>query len=126
MRRGFLSAALAALAINAAPAIGHHSFAMFDRRKPVVLEGKVLELQWTNPHVWIQMSVRDAQGADVEWGIECTSVNMLRRQGWHHDSLHRGDRVKLLLYPLHDGSHGGQLARLLEVNGAASNLSSYR
>ena len=126
MHKPFLAVALALFALNVSQAIAHHSFAMFDRQKPLTLEGKVLQLQWTNPHVWIQMSVRDSQGEDVEWGVECTSVNMLKRQGWNHDSLHRGDRVKLLMYPLHDGSHGGQLAKVLEINGSPSNLVSYR
>ena len=123
--RSFLAAGIVTLAFGGSPAIAHHSFAMFDRQKTLVLEGTVLQFQWTNPHVWIQVKVRDERGASAEWGVECTSVNMLRRQGWHHDSLHPGDRVRLLLRPLRDGSHGGQLAKLLEINGSPSNLVSY-
>ncbi|HUN26770.1 MAG TPA: DUF6152 family protein [Steroidobacteraceae bacterium] len=122
--RGGLAAAILTLAL-AAPALAHHSFAMFDRTKQVPLAGTVLEFQWTNPHVWIQVAIPDGRGGYQEWGVECTSVNMLKRQGWHHDSLKRGDRVKLMLYPLRDGSHGGQLARVVEVNGAQSDLPGY-
>ncbi len=122
----FLAAGMAALGLNGSPANAHHSFAMFDQQKTLVLEGTVLQFQWTNPHVWIQMKVRDARGGSGEWGVECTSVNMLKRQGWRHDSLHAGDKVKLVLRPLRDGSHGGQLHQLLEVNGSPSNLVSYR
>jgi len=120
-----LAAGIAALGLNGAPATAHHSFAMFDQRNVRVLEGTVLQFQWTNPHVWIQLQVAAARGGSAEWGVECTSVNMLKRQGWHHDSLHPGDRVKLILRPLRDGSHGGQLAKLLEINGSPSNLVSY-
>lgn len=123
--RSLLAAGVVCLGLSS-PASAHHSFAMFDRQKPVVLEGTVLQFQWTNPHVWIQMSRPDGRGGHVEWGVECTSTNMLKRQGWHHGLLHQGDRVKLLLYPLRDGSHGGQLAKLLEINGSPSNLVSYR
>jgi hypothetical protein len=118
--------AIMALGLEASPAAAHHSFAMFDQKNTIVLEGTVLKFEWTNPHVWIQMSVHDAHGGSTEWGVECTSVNSLRRQGWHHDSLHAGDRVRLVLRPLRNGSHGGQLNKLLEVNGAPSDLVSYR
>jgi hypothetical protein len=124
--RSALILGIATLGLNGPLALAHHSFAMFDRQKPVTLEGKVLQFQWTNPHVWIQMTVPDGRGGSAEWGVECTSVNMLKRQGWHHDSLQPGDRVKLLLYPLRDGSHGGQLAKLLQINGTDANLVSYR
>ncbi len=121
----FLAAGIVGLAVRGGPAIAHHSFAMFDQQRTVVLEGTVLQFQWTNPHVWIEVNVRDGRGKSAEWGVECTSVNMLKRRGWHHDSLHPGDRVRLLLRPLRDGSRGGQLATLLEVNGSPANLVSY-
>lgn len=123
--RRALAAAILALSL-AVPAIAHHSFAMFDRTKQVPLDGTVLQFQWTNPHVWIQVAIPDGHGGYQEWGIECTSVNMLKRQGWHRDSLKRGDKVKLMMYPLRDGSHGGQLAKVVEVNGTPSSLPGYR
>lgn len=123
--RTFLAAGIVSLGLSS-PVIAHHSFVMFDRQKPIVLEGTVVQFQWTNPHVWIEMTGPDGRGGHAKWGVECTSVNMLRRQGWHHGSLHQGDRVKLLLYPLRDGSRGGQLAKLLEINGHPANLVSYR
>jgi hypothetical protein len=58
--------ALAALA--AAPVFAHHSFAMFDAQKTVTLEGTIKAFEWTNPHGWVQLVVRDsATGKDVEW-----------------------------------------------------------
>lgn len=123
--RSLLAAAVVSLGLSS-PVIAHHSFVMFDRKKPLVLEGTVLQFQWTNPHVWIEMTGPDGRGGHAKWGVECTSVNMLKRQGWHHESLHAGDRVKLLLYPLRNGARGGQLAKLLEINGTPANLVSYR
>ena len=104
----------------------HHSFAMFDRDHPRELAGTVREFQWTNPHVWIQVRVPNAAGVQEEWGVELTSVNALRRQGWSRDALHAGDRVRLLIFPLKDGSLGGQLNRVVEINGSASALPGYR
>ena len=112
-----------ALAVTSAgaPASAHHSFAMFNRDQPVALAGTVKDFQWTNPHVWIQVVAADSQ----EWGVECTSVNFMRRQGWDRDSLKPGDKVKLMVFPLKDGSHGGQFNKLVELNGAPSTLLGY-
>jgi len=115
-----------ALMAAAAPADAHHSFAMFDRDKPMTLTGVVKEFQWTNPHVWIQVMVPDAKGADQEWGVECTSVNFMRRRGWERASLKTGDKVKMVIFPLKDGSRGGQFNKLTELNGSPTNLPGYQ
>ena len=120
-----LTAAIA-LTLAAAPATAHHSFAMFDRDKPLALEGTVKDFQWTNPHVWIQVMAPDAKGAQQEWGVECTSVNFMRRQGWERTSLKPGDKIKLVIFPLKDGSHGGQFNKLTELNGSPANLPGYQ
>lgn len=110
----------------AAPAMAHHSFAMFDREHPTPISGTVKDFQWTNPHVWIQVVVKGPDGAQQEWGVECTSVNFMRRQGWDKDSLKAGDKVKLQIFPLKDGSHGGQFHGLTELNGRTTALPGYQ
>ena len=125
-RRRLIGLALALTAMTATPALAHHSFAMFDRDKPVAISGVVKDFQWTNPHVWIQVMVPDAKGTPQEWGVECTSVNFLRRQGWEKDSLKPGDKVKLMIFPLKDGSKGGQLNKLVELNGSTASLPGYQ
>ncbi len=121
-----LTAIALALALLPAPALAHHSFAMFDRDKAVPLTGVVKDFQWTNPHVWIQVMAPDARGQPQEWGVECTSVNFLRREGWEKESLKPGDKVKLMIFPLKDGSHGGQLNKLIELNGSTASLPGYQ
>ncbi len=55
-----------------------HSFAMSDNKKETTLNGKLKELQWTNPHIWVQVTVPDpATGKEVEWSIEGGSPNNL-------------------------------------------------
>lgn len=113
-------AALAALAIAAAiavPAQAHHSFAMFDNQKTVTLDGAVKQFQWTNPHTWIQIVVKDANGHAEEWSIEDGSPNGLARTGWKRDSLKSGDHAIVVIHPLKDGSNGGSLVTV-SVNGA--------
>jgi hypothetical protein len=77
----------------------------------------VKEFQWTNPHIWIQVNVKSADGKMVEYSVEGGSPNALRRQGWAKDTLKPGDQVSLTMHPLKDGSPGGSFMRGT-VNGA--------
>ncbi len=126
MRRSSLAALMAAFCLlaPAGAALAHHSFAMFDRSRPTTVSGTVKEFQWTNPHVWIQILVSGPDGEE-EWGVECTSTNFMRRMGWSKESLKPGDRITIVIYPLKDGSKGGQFARLTALNGSAKELPGY-
>ncbi len=77
------------------PARAHHSFAAeYDAAKPVTLTGKVTEVQWTNPHIFIRLDVPDEKtGAVVNWTLEMGGPNALLRLGWKRDSLKAGDLV---------------------------------
>ena len=97
----------------ASPALAHHSFAMFDQRKVMTLEGTVTEFQWTNPHAFIEL---DAAGGK-HWSIELNSPNNLKRQGWSRTSLKRGDKVTLRMAPLRDGRAGGLFLDVKLANG---------
>ena len=100
----------------AGPALAHHAFAMFDTNREVMLEGTVKEFQWTNPHTWVQLLVKDSSGKEVEWSIEGASPNNLARFGWTRNSLKSGDHVLAVVHPLKDGSIGGSLVKIT-VNG---------
>ena len=98
------------------PALAHHAFAMFDTNREVMLDGTVKEFQWTNPHTWVQLLVKDSSGKEVEWSIEGSSPNNLARFGWTRNSLRSGDHVQAVIHPLKDGSIGGSLVKIT-VNG---------
>jgi hypothetical protein len=104
------------IAIIAASASAHHSFAMFDNQKEMTLEGTIKEFQWTNPHTWTQVMVKDASGKEVEWSIEGGSPNSLSRNGWKRTSIRPGDKAVVVIHPLKDGSPGGSLMSI-SVNG---------
>ena len=106
----------AAVCLAAAPALAHHSFAMFDNTKNMTLEGTIKEFQWTNPHSWVQVVVKDASGKDVEWSVEGGSPNGLARQGWKRTSIKAGDKAVVVIHPLKDGTAGGSLVSV-SVNG---------
>jgi hypothetical protein len=94
------------LAITSASA--HHSFAMFDAEKNVKLDGTIKEFQWTNPHSWILMMVKNQQGVDEQWAIEMGGPAGLARQGWVPKTLTPGMKVSAIIHPLKDGTRGGQ------------------
>ena len=95
-----------AVALLAVPAAAHHSFAMFDQKKVMTLEGTVHEFQWTNPHAFIELDVQGG-GKTIRWSIELNSPNNLKRQGWNRTALKAGDKVTLRMNPLRDGHPGG-------------------
>ena len=109
VRVGWLCAALqAAGALGAAPALAHHSFALFDHVNRVTVSGTVVKFDWTNPHVYLYLDVPD--GATVKhYTIECASPNVLTRVGWKWNDIKQGDKVTLLVNPFKSGQLGGML-----------------
>lgn len=96
----------AGVLLMASPALAHHSFAMFERDRQVVLNGVVRELRWTNPHAWLELDVPNGKG-EVRWSLELNSPSNLTRQGWKSDQLKPGDKVTVVVNPLRSGEHGG-------------------
>jgi len=101
------------LALVSGAAFAHHSFAMFDQNETKTLNGTIKEVQWTNPHIWLQVWVENpADGKAVEWSIEGASPNALIRQGWKRNSIKTGDKVEVTIHPLKNGDNGGSLLRV--------------
>ena len=94
MKRSLLGLTLVALLLAAIPLAAHHSFsAEFDAAKPITLKGWVTKIDWTNPHVWIYMNVKDEKGAMTNWGFEMGPPHLLQGSGWTRNSLKIGDEV---------------------------------
>ena len=96
----------AALAIAGA-ASAHHSFAVFDMSQQKTIEGTVSDFQWTNPHTWTWVDVKNADGSVTKYGFEGMSPNFLGRRGWSKNTLKPGDQVKITYAPLKNGDPGG-------------------
>jgi hypothetical protein len=101
----------------AAPAMAHHSYAMFDRDKELKLNGTIKSFGWTNPHAWIEIDVPNAQGVPETWGVECNSPNNLARMGWKSSSLKPGDKVTISIHPLRSGEKGGSFMYITYSDG---------
>jgi hypothetical protein len=91
---------------GAVPVLAHHSFAAeFDGAKRVELVGVVTKVDWTNPHVWFYVNVKDeATGKLVNWGAEMGSPNALMRTGWTRNTIQIGMTVTVNGSLAKDGS----------------------
>jgi hypothetical protein len=103
-----LLAGVVLFTITSSTAVGHHSFAMFDQTQKVTVDGVVAEVQWTNPHVWVELDVPEDDGTVVRWGIEFTSVVHLTRRGMTMNTIKVGDALEFTLSPYANGNPGGR------------------
>ena len=100
------TAAVVVLAVlGGAPVWAHHAFAAeFDAKKPVKLRGTVTKMEWINPHAWIHVDVKKADGTVDEWMVEAGTPNTLLRRGFTRDSLKPGTEIIVDGYQSKDGS----------------------
>jgi uncharacterized protein DUF6152 len=82
-----------ALAGSSEPLLAHHSIAMYDMAAPLTVTGVVKRFEWTNPHAFIYLDVKDDQGNVQEWSIEMMSLNHLKSYGWLHNTVKPGDTI---------------------------------
>lgn len=105
MSAGLAAVVLAVLTLGA-PIEAHHSFAAeFDGSKPVTLKGTVTKMEWTNPHAWLHVDVKGADGKVVAWMVEGGAPNALLRRGWNRNSVPPGTAVIVQGFRARDGSN---------------------
>jgi len=117
MTKAFVPAALlTVLAALALPAVAHHSFAMFDMAKTQSWQGKVKEVQWTNPHVWVELTVTE-NGKPVDLNFEAAAIPVLKNAGWTKEVVKAGDAITIVGHPYKDGRPGGSIDHVLLADG---------
>jgi len=110
-------AATLALALLASGGLlAHHSFAMYDQVKPIVITGTVTQFRWINPHSLLSVAVAGRSGeAAPTWVLELSSPGNLTRAGWTRNSIKVDDRIEVALYPMKDGTRGGACVKVTFV-----------
>jgi hypothetical protein len=102
----------------AAPALSHHSTAMYDKNNLREVAGTVKSVQWSNPHITVDF-VADAKDDPGQrtWRVEASSPGVMTRAGWSKRSLNPGDKVVVQVAPLRNGQPGGEMRRVTMADG---------
>jgi hypothetical protein len=91
--------------LASAPVFAHHAFsAEYDALKPINLTGRLTKLEWSNPHAWLHVDVKDEQGKVVSWAIEFGSPNALLRRGLRKTDFPEGLQLVISGYRAKNGS----------------------
>jgi hypothetical protein len=114
----YLPCSIIALFLAAGPVAAHHSFAAeYDITKPVKFHGTVTKMEWTNPHAWIYVNVKDPDGNIVNWHIEVGSPSALFRIGWKREFIPPGTEVDVIGYRAKSGDNVANAATLTLPDG---------
>jgi hypothetical protein len=112
----FLTAAALLLAVSAS---AHHSYAMFDGSRTLMVNGTVAKLEWMNPHVFVWIYVPNPKAKDGYdlYAFENGSPNVLTRLGWSRTVLTAGEKITVEYWPLKDGRNGGHFLKATRAQG---------
>jgi hypothetical protein len=114
----YLAVAGITLLLAARPVVAHHSFAAeFDVNKQITVHGTVTRMDWINPHSWIYVDVKDADGKVANWHFELGSPNALFRLGWTKDAIPIGLEVDINAYQAKGGGAVGNARSVTLPNG---------
>jgi hypothetical protein len=107
------------LLLAAIPLLAHHSFgAEYDANKPITVTGVVTKIEWTNPHSYFYLDVKDDQGGVANWKFEGYPPGVLYRTGWKRQvTIKPGDTVKVFGWQARDGTHWGHSREVTFADG---------
>lgn len=117
MRHHLAVAGALALSLCVPSARAHHSMAMFDQTRKVTITGTVRQFEWTNPHCYIQLTVKGANGANEDWSMEMGAPMYLYAEGWRPSTVKPGSQINVTINPLRNGGKGGVVLTVTTMDG---------
>ena len=118
MRIGSLVLLAAGVVLTVAPALAHHSFAaQFDDTKPVKMTGTVTKVEWSNPHIWFYIDVKDKDGKVTNWGFSGGPPGVMMRRGITRNSIKIGYVVVVDGFRAKDGSNNASSGTVTFTDG---------
>ena len=114
MALAFLAASIAALR----NADAHHSFAMFDLSQHQLIEGRVTDWDYNNPHSWLHIEVEGDNGELETWSFEGASPVHAARQGVNGLTFRRGEMLRVIMSPIRDGRNAGAMCFVVKEDGS--------
>ena len=113
-----LSAWVMAVLSAAGPTAAHHSFfGEFDLHQPVTVTGVITKVEWTNPHIWFFLDVKDSSGTVSNWGFSGGPPGVLQRRGITRSALKTGDTVIVEGFRARDGSNNASGGKVTFADG---------
>jgi hypothetical protein len=107
------------LAVTTNPPAAHHSFAAeFDAAQPVTLTGRLTKMEWINPHSWLHIDVKNADGTTTPWMIEGATPNTLLRRGFTRDAVKPGTEITIVGYRAKNGANRANGRDLILADGS--------
>ena len=117
MRHRLFAMVLTAGALLSVPLAAHHGGASFDVGKEITLRGTVTEWVWSNPHCFLKIDVKDANGAVTHWVVETQNPTTMTQGGWSRRMFTPGDEVTVTLQPYKNGAPIGLVRSVVLPNG---------
>ncbi len=106
------------LFLAAVPIFGHHSVAAeFDVNRLMTYSGVITRVEWSNPHIYFYVDVKDSAEKVTNWAFEGAGPKTLARMGWLRDTLKAGDRVTVVAFPARDGVNVASARKVTLANG---------
>jgi len=109
--------ALGGMLLVAAPVFAHHSAVMFDDQKEITVKGVVKEFQYTNPHSWLLVDVKNSDGTVTTWGFEAEGPSTLTRAGIRKSDLMPGTELTISGHPMRDGRPAASWIKATRADG---------
>jgi len=116
-KRFMVFALFAGLIFVLSPVFAHHSTAEFDMTQVVPVKGSVTSFEWSNPHAYIHLDVKNDKGNVEQWTAELGSLGMLSRVNWKRDTVKPGDQITVYGNPSKNGKPMMRLDKIMFANG---------